>query len=170
MIEITIDSKQIHRAEKLYEFKCLKGSITKGKSQIYGAIGEIMCFDYLSELGNINQESSYDYDLVFDSFKIDVKTKCTTVIPLPDYLASISDFNPRQKCDWYLFCRVHKNMQKGWICGFIWKLLFYKKAQYAKKDDIDPDGKNWTFKGDCYNIKYGDLMPIELLKSKTIGV
>jgi hypothetical protein len=164
VIEIEISGKQKERAEKLYNFKCLKGSITKGKSQLYGAIGEVMCLDYLSEFGNVRQESDYDHDLLLDGFKIDVKTKCTTVKPLPGYLASISDFNPHQKCDWYLFCRVHKDMRKGWICGFAWKSLFYKKAQYAKAGDIDPEGNGWTFKGDCYNLKYGDLMPIEALK------
>lgn len=165
MIEIAINDKQRERAEKLYEFKCLKGSITKGKSQIYGAIGEVMCLDYLSDFGKVRQESDSNHDLLFDGFRIEVKTKRTKVKPLPDYLASISDFNPRQKCDWYLFCRVHKDMHKGWIYGFMWKSLFFKKAQYAKVGDIDPEGNGWTFKGGCYNLKYGDLMPIEALTS-----
>ena len=166
MIEIAISHDQRGRAESLYEFKCLKGSITKGKSQIYGAIGEIICLDYLSDFGKAKSDADYDHDLLFDNFKVDVKTKKTTVKPQRDYLASISDFNPRQKCDWYLFCRVHENMQRGWILGFMWKTLFYKKAQYAKAGELDPEGNGWTFKGDCYNIKYGDLMPIEALKGK----
>jgi hypothetical protein len=42
---IEISKEQIERAKKLYPFKELKGSITKGKSNIYGALGEIIIYD-----------------------------------------------------------------------------------------------------------------------------
>lgn len=42
---IEISEDQIDRAKKLYQFNELKGSITKGKSNIYGALGEIIIYD-----------------------------------------------------------------------------------------------------------------------------
>jgi len=44
---IEISEDQINRAKKLYPFKELKGSITKGKSNIYGALGEIIIYDII---------------------------------------------------------------------------------------------------------------------------
>ena len=91
---IKISLEQIERAKKLYLFTELKGSITKGKSNIYGAIGEIIIYDIYKNNGlNVDFNSTYDYDLIIENYKVDVKTKRTTVVPMPNYLCSISAFN-----------------------------------------------------------------------------
>jgi hypothetical protein len=41
MITVCISEEQIARAKKLYSFDELNNSITKGKGNLFGAIGEI---------------------------------------------------------------------------------------------------------------------------------
>jgi len=152
MIIIKITEEQIDRAKKLYLFDELKGSITKGKSNIYGSLGEIIIYD-LSKKNklNVNFNSTYDYDLIIENYKIDVKTKRTTVIPKPNYLCSISAFNTRQKCDFYFFLRIHENLKECYLLGYKSKINFFKQAIFNKKGSLDVNG--WIFKDNCYNIK-----------------
>ena len=42
---IKISKEQIERAKKLYPFQKLRGSITKGKGNLIGAVGEIIVYD-----------------------------------------------------------------------------------------------------------------------------
>lgn len=147
-----ISQDQILRAQKLYTFKNLKGSITKGKSQIYGALGEIVIFDIYTKKGlEVSFESTYDYDLIISNYKVDVKTKKTTVVPQPHYLCSITDFNPNQKCDFYFFLRIHENQQECFLLGYKSKADFFQQCFFSKKGSLDING--WSFKDDCYNIK-----------------
>jgi hypothetical protein len=48
MIRLKISKDQVSRAKELYPFGHLKGSITKGKSNIYGSLGEVVVHDYFS--------------------------------------------------------------------------------------------------------------------------
>ena len=156
MIKLQISKQQIERASKLYPFKQLKGSITKGKSNIYGALGEIIIYDKYKKDGfNVDDNSTYDYDLIIDNYKIDVKTKRTTVTPKSNYLCSISSFNTRQKCDIYFFIRINENMKECYLLGYKSKIDFFNKATFNKKGSLDVNG--WVFKDDCYNLKISML-------------
>ena len=156
MIKLQISKQQIERASKLYLFKQLKGSITKGKSNIYGALGEIIIYDKYKKDGfNVDDNSTYDYDLIIDNYKIDVKTKRTTVTPKSDYLCSISSFNTKQKCDIYFFVRINENMKECYLLGYKRKIDFFNEATFNKKGSLDVN--RWVFKDDCYNLKIGML-------------
>lgn len=153
---INITKEQIERAKKLYPFKELKGSITKGNSNIYGALGEIIIYDLSVEKGmDVDFNSTYDYDLIINNYKVDVKTKRTTVIPKEDYLCSISSFNTTQKCDFYFFLRINENLKECYLIGYKSKGDFFKESSFNKKGTLDVNG--WTFKDDCYNIKIKQL-------------
>jgi hypothetical protein len=153
---IKISQEQIERAKKLYNFKELKGSITKGNSNIFGALGEIIIYDIFKKNGyNVSFNSTYDYDLMIDNFKIDVKTKRTTVIPKPNYLCSISNFNTKQKCDFYFFLRINENFEECYLLGYKQKNDFFNEATFNKKDSFDVNG--WSFKDDCYNLQIEKL-------------
>ena len=72
MIEIPIDNNYTNRArEKASTVGILQGSITGGTSNVVGAIGEIIVADSIEA----EQMNTYDYDLVKDGMRIDVKTK-----------------------------------------------------------------------------------------------
>jgi len=162
MKTIEISKEQIDRANNLYEFTELNGSITKGQSNIYGALGEVIIFDIYKEKGyNVDFNSTYDYDLIIEGYKIDVKTKRTKVNPMPNYLCSVSAFNIRQKCDYYFFLRINENMKYCYLLGYKRKTDFFNQAIFNKKGSLDVNG--WSFKDDCYNLKIDMLNEFNLI-------
>ena len=162
MIEIDITEKQVERAEKLYDFKNLKNSITEGKSNIYGAMGEIIVFDYFCDKCKILHESTFDYDMIIDDIKVDVKSKKVTSYPKENYVCSVAAANISQLCDYYLFTRIMKDFSKGFILGYLKKDEFYKIAFFGKKGELDETDqyRKWTFSADCYNVKISELKKI----------
>lgn len=156
IIALPISKSQVNRAKVRYSFGVLNGSITKGKSSIFGALGEILVLDYFADR-NVIDEPTYDYDLIIDGHKVDVKTKATTVEPKNNYLCSISCANTHQKCDYYFFVRVDKSMEVGYLLGYIHKNSFYSLAFKKNKGDLDVNG--FVFKDDCYNIAVEKLNP-----------
>ncbi len=165
MIEVSITKEQIERAKNLYGFYNIPNSFTKGESQIYGALGEIIFADYY----NLNKSSHIgdkDYDFLYRNKKIEIKTKKTSKRPLPYYLCSIPINSLFQKCDEYVFVRILKDMTKGWICGWITKKNFFNMGFYSREGEIDPTSNDgYTFKEECISVAinvlrveyYGDL-------------
>jgi hypothetical protein len=157
MIKLEVSKEQYARAENLYEFKALNNSITKGKSNIFGAIGEIMVNDYFINKGaDVNFTSTYDYDMIIDGYRIDVKSKKTTVVPKQHYLCSISNFNTNQNCDFYFFTRINENLKYCYLLGYKKKSDFFNESVFNKKGSLDVNG--WSFKSDCYNLKISKLV------------
>lgn len=159
MIEIPITSLQIERAEKLYQFECLSNSITTSKSQIYGAIGEILVFDYYTAKGDaVIHSSQFDYDFIINEKKVEIKTIKTISIPKDSDNANISAFNATQKTDIYYFVYVTPDKKKGFLCGWIYKEKFLELAELKKKGEIDKF--NWVFKSDTYSLKFSELTKV----------
>ena len=96
-----------------------------------------------------------DYDPKGD-MKVDVKTKQTSVKPLPHYECSIAKLNTNQKCDAYAFVRILNDFSKGWFLGVLTKDDYYAKATFLRKGDVDPSN-NYTVKADCYNVRIDEL-------------
>ena len=149
MIELKITDEMYHQAqEESKRIGSLPGSILRGKGNTIGILGELMVAKYLHAQRPENY--SIDYDIVLRNGKtIDVKTKSTSVVPLPHYDCSITD-SRRQQCDFYVFTRI-KDHRIGWILGWIEADKFFKLASYHKKGDIDKTN-NFTFKANCYNL------------------
>ena len=161
MLTIEIKKEQIERAEKHYgvlQDVSLRGSITKGKGNIYGALGEVVVNDIYSKHYDCEFINNYDYDLIIDGDKVDVKTKRTTVKPSEEYNCSISAFNTTQDCNFYVFVRITEDKKTAYVLGYKKKTTFFKQAIFGKKGQVDPDGNGkWTFKDDCYNLKIKHL-------------
>ena len=156
MITVNITDEQVERAKKLYDFGGLRGSITDGKSNIYGAIGEIIMYDFFREGTNkVKIDNTYDYDITIGKSTFDIKTKHTTTHPRGHYNCSVAAFNTKQKCDYYVFCRVTKDLKIGYILGYKKKGEFFETAIFKKKGEIDING--WAFKGDCYNLTIDEI-------------
>ena len=133
-----------NRARKL---GVLKNSISKGMGNVAGMLGEEIVLKVLG--GKL--ESNYDYDIIFpDGSTTDVKTKLTTVKPLPKYSCSVSAYNIRQKCDSYTFVRVKKDLTVGWFLGSINKLDFFNEARFVEKGEIDPTNE-YKARTSCFN-------------------
>ena len=155
MIEVEVTGAQVERAKELYNFGILKNSIMKGKSNKYGAIGEILVYDYFAPSYPIDFTSTFNYDMIINGFTVDVKTKRTTVTPKPYYYCSVSNDSTHQQCDMLFFVRVMENLSKAWLLGSIDRLDFYQQATFKRKGELDSNG--WKFKADCYNLEIDKL-------------
>jgi hypothetical protein len=157
MIEIAVDGEMLLEArDKAAEMGRLRNSITNGGGNIAGFIGESVAQRVLG--GKL--DNTYDYDLVLDNgVKIDVKTKLTSVEPLPEYDCSVAALNTEQECDYYCFVRVKKDLTTAWYLGIYSKEHFVNDATFMQKGMTDLSN-GYTVKSDCYNI------PISKLKDR----
>jgi hypothetical protein len=161
IIELPIADSIVEKAKaKSEEMGRLNKSITKGEGNVAGFIGEMVVADYLG----CNVDNTYDYDLTYDSVKIDVKTKRTTAVPLPHYNCSVAAYNTHQKCDYYVFARVLNDYSKVWILGCMPHDDFYKNAAFMKKGQLDPADPRFVVKADCYNMRVNQLLPLSIIK------
>jgi len=89
VIKIDIDNKVIYdsilKSKSMGE---LKDSIRNGKGNLIGFIGEYCVQTLLS--GSL-VSNTYDYDLIYNDKKYDIKSKQTSVIPSMDYECSVAD-------------------------------------------------------------------------------
>jgi len=158
MIKLIPTKQQIKEAKKLFDFGKLNNSVTKGKGNLAGALGEILVRDYY----NGKQENTFDYDLILNNKKVDVKTKRFSNMQTPNdkWSATLFGFNINQKCDWYCFVGVSNDYKTSYIYGFKQKDNFYKEASFGKKGEVDPNGSgnNWTFRYDTYYLSIKNLI------------
>ena len=154
MEEINITKSMMDKAEKrAKELGVLKNSIIRGKGNIAGFIGEQIALHCIGG----EWQNTYEYDiLTSDGRRIDVKTKQTSVKPLPEYDCSIAKYNTKQKCDFYAFVRVKRDLTIGWYLGMLGKQEYFDKARFLKKGTVDPSN-NYKVQADCYNVKIEDL-------------
>tara|TARA_A100001515_G_scaffold144911_1_gene150706 strand:- start:1748 stop:2224 length:477 start_codon:yes stop_codon:yes gene_type:complete len=154
MIEVTITDEMLLAARaKAVEMGKINNSILKGGGNVAGFLGEQVAMSVLG--GDWN--NTYDYDFTTEAGKrVEVKTKQTSVKPLPHYECSIAKFNTKQDCDAYAFVRVLNDFSIGWFLGVLTKETYFDKANFLKKGDIDPSN-NYTVKADCYNVRIDQL-------------
>lgn len=156
MIEVIITKEMVDRAEKKSaEMGRLNNSITKGDGNIAGFLGEEIANTIIG--GIIT--NTYDYDIIKDSIKYDIKTKRCTSKPKQEYDCSVAAFNIKQKCDRYVFVRienVNNNWNRAWILGWISKKDYFANAKFLSRGQYDPSNRYFV-KADCYNLKIGEL-------------
>tara|TARA_R100000152_G_C6778909_1_gene210013 strand:+ start:3203 stop:3685 length:483 start_codon:yes stop_codon:yes gene_type:complete len=156
MIEVKITEDMKKRAwQKSREMGKLNNSITKGEGNIAGFLGEEIANTLVK--GNIT--NTYDYDIIKDGKKYDVKTKRCTGKPRDYYECSVAAFNTRQDCDSYVFVRIENIKGKwgrAWILGQYPKDQYFKDAKFLKKGQKDGDN-GFLVKADCYNISIKNL-------------
>jgi hypothetical protein len=154
MIEVVITPEMLVEArDKAVAMGKLHNSIISGAGNIAGFIGEAIAQQVMGgELAN-----TYDYDLVLpDGVTVDVKTKQTSVKPLPEYDCSIAAFNTKQDCQYYCFVRVKNDFSVGWYLGVYNKQQYMQDAVFMEKGTIDPSN-GYVVKSDCYNLKISKL-------------
>lgn len=157
MIKINITKEMIEECkEKANEIGKLKNSITQGEGNLSGILGEYITHQYLP---NSIWKNTYDYDLIEDDKKIDVKTKRCGSHPRTFYECSIAETSLHQNCDEYIFVRVLNDMSKAWLLGRMNRKKYFDKAIYMKKGDIDTSN-NYTVKANCYNLQIKELEEI----------
>jgi len=155
MIEVVITKDQVDRAEKMTEeISNLKNSVTKGKSAIFGTLGEVIVSDYFKDKALVEDVNTYNFDMKINGKKIEVKSKKTTVVPREHYTCTVFGYNTTQKCDYYVFARIREDFSKGYILGYLAKKEFYSVATKRMRG-VDYDGIKTP--ADCYNITISQL-------------
>jgi hypothetical protein len=159
MIEVKVSDSLRERAiKKADDLGKLKNSITKGKGNVVGFIAELLIAKHLK----IKVDNTYDYDLIKNGLKLDVKAKTCSSPPKPEYDCSVAAYNIKQACDYYVFVRVHQNLETAWILGAYKKEDYFNDARFCKAGEKDPNSSfGWTFKADCYNIQISQLIDLE---------
>jgi hypothetical protein len=76
--------------------------------------------------------------------------------PKPFYECSVAAYNTEQDCDGYLFTRVMRDLERGWLLGYMPKEEYYRTAVRYEKGDKDPQN-NFNFKAACYNLRVDQL-------------
>jgi len=153
MIEVKITDKMrsvSHRKAK--EMGVLYKSITRGKGNVFGFLGE----EIVRKVLGGKEHNTRDYDLVVNSKTIDVKTKKTSVTPKPNYDCSVADITRKQDCDYFAFVRVLNDQSVGWFLGLKERDDYFSNAVYLAKGEHDPSN-NYFVKADCYNLPISSL-------------
>jgi hypothetical protein len=161
MIRVEVTEDHIRRARenaaKIPE--TINNSIRGGGGRMIGCLGEIL----VAEFFGVDLSNTMHHDLKVGGTTVEVKTKERTVDPKPDFNATVANYNPNQKCDYYFFVSITMSksgkIESGHLCGAMGKEAFYKKAKFCQKGDIDPKspGGSWKFKADCWNLEYSEL-------------
>ena len=162
MIEVTITEQHIEEAEKLYCFNKLKNSITEGKSEIYGAIGEVISLGFFqAHCETVNYVGSYDYDLIVNGKKVDIKTKKVNNPPQPNHNATIPAVNTKQQTDIYFFVYVLSDKSKAFLVGWLNKESFFEVAELKKEGEFD--GKtSFQYRADTYSTTLSKLNRVQI--------
>ena len=154
MIEIDITKDMIEQCKaKAEDIGRLKNSITKGQGNLAGIVGEYVVHKYLKDS---EWQNTYDYDLIENNKKIDVKTKRCSSKPRDNYDCSVAETSLHQGCDEYIFVRILNNLSKAWILGRMGRDAFFKKAKHMKKGQVDKSN-NFTVHANCYNLQIKEL-------------
>ena len=157
MKTINITKQQKDRARVRFEFDRLQNSIMEGGGNLAGALGEIIVHDVFTERGfKVLDQSTFDYDLIINNYKIDVKTKKigSELVPSGEYAMNVSAYNTKQKCDFYFFVGVSEDYKKAFLYGYIKPKEFYQKAKFYKKGEKK---EKFVFRCDSYEVKIKEL-------------
>ena len=164
MIEIKVpDDTLLEARRQAVEMGKLHNSITKGQGNVAGFVGELVTADLLGA----TQQNTYDYDLVLANGQtVDVKTKRTSVTPLPHYDCSVAKLSGHQTCDHYAFVRVKNDYSTAWFLGLVPRVEYYEISRYMQKGDVDPDN-GYVVKSTCYNLSIEDLWKVSIHESSS---
>tara|TARA_Y100001951_G_C11158777_1_gene193548 strand:- start:179 stop:652 length:474 start_codon:yes stop_codon:yes gene_type:complete len=154
MIEIKLIKKIIDECkQKSNDIGKLKNSITGGEGNLAGIIGEYIVHKHLK---TSEWKNTYNYDLIYNNNKIDVKTKRCNSKPKENYDCSVAKTSLHQNCDEYIFVRILNDFSLAWIVGKKNQKEYFKSARKMVKGQIDPSN-NFTVRADCYNLQINEL-------------
>ena len=159
--QITEEMIEIAKARREVMPKVIRNSIMGGERTFEGCLGEVVVANYLSA----DYITTYDFDLMHNGKKIEVKTKVRTVLPKPFYEVSIANYNTKQLCDYYVFVSLYVPNKDEYptiahIVGYFPKDDYISQSNFLKKGDIDTRN-NYTVRADCWNMAIKDLIDIK---------
>lgn len=128
---------------------------------LIGYLGEEIIRDYL---GLKSLDDDYQYDLVYNGHRIEVKSVSCKFKPRLDYLCTVNSHDlsgvHKQQADFYVFTRIINDMSEGWILGFVPCSEFFEKGKFVEKGStVIPGVKFW--KANATVLPISGLIPIQ---------
>lgn len=166
MIEITLNDSQMWQAfnnEKHLPSK-MKYSVSGDlwENRMAGCMGELACALHLKT----NLQHDYEYDILHNGLRIDVKTMRRGVMPSENFACRVTIHGHMQECDIYVFANVvHRNDKFDRIvklCGWATKVEVEQWTRVFKGDPW-PEHPNKKERSDAYKSTYAELRPMETL-------
>lgn len=172
MIEIPITAAHRRDAVKLADDYAYRHSMRGTDANVVGALGEVITLEWLRSIGRPAAfEHSTTHDIVIESedpYTIDVKTKERSVVPKPDYEATVPAYNhDHQRPDIFIFTSIRRDKSIEGIDRFIeghligWCTYDYltQHAVFWDTNMVSPSNK-WKPTIDCWNIRHEILQPM----------
>ena len=128
MIQLEITEETLARASLRADSQRLNTYSFTTNGKLYGILAEEL---FLSKYSDAILKNTRHYDVMYKDLKIDVKAKSCKDEPLPNYTASVSDYQKKHKSDAYVFYRIQKDLKVAWELGGMLKQDFFDKATFV---------------------------------------
>jgi hypothetical protein len=137
MLEILIENNIISQAkERSEKIGQLNNSVFDGARNVNGSIGELV----VNEILGGSLDLTFDYDILHNEVKYDVKTNTINKPPSMYYVCDIFASAYSQQTDFYVFVFLLSDFKKCWIAGKISKNDMFSKGELREKGSILPSG------------------------------
>jgi len=160
MIEVRI-SKEILEKSKIRSKKIgiYSNSAGEGEGMLAGVLGE----EIVSEYFKTSLSNTFDYDIIINGLKCDVKTMTTRFNP---YKNDINNYwvrvtNPNQKNDLYIFVFIDITFNYAYLIGWLEHDLFRQQAVFRNKGDFC---HGFNYKWSCYEVPVSILKHFPIIK------
>lgn len=161
MIEVEITDAILQKASKRADTQVLNAYSFTTNGKLYGILAEEL---FLSKYKDGVLKNTRHYDIEYKSLKLDIKAKSCKSAPLPNYTASVSDYQKKHGSDGYVFYRIQKDLKKAWELGASLKDDFFDKATFVKAGTRDGP---FLCKVDMWSLSIDKLISLEdFLKEK----
>ena len=129
------------------------------QDQLTGMIGEIMIKQMFKVEHKWDEGFDGGYDMKIGDIKFDIKTMARSVDPQPDYVFNILEYQKDLDSDAYIFASINKRTNMLYVCGWILKEDFFKKAEKFEKGKKRKrkDGSKMKLKANNFEIKISEL-------------
>ena len=143
----------------------INNSILGGLGNFAGYLGEEAVAHFIGAeiVSNDEGTDKYNYDIVKDGRRIEVKTKRRTVAPRDYYDVSVAKTSAHQQPDLYIFTSIQfqgATPRAVWVLGQKRRDEYFKEATLWKKGDVDKRN-NFKTHQDMYNLQVKDLEPLD---------
>ena len=133
-------------------------------NRMAGCIGEMACAVFL----DTKLQHDYEYDILHDGKRIDVKTMRRKDAPLKTHDCRVTIHGHMQECDVYVFASVAYNEESekfemgATLCGWATKDEVEGWKQ-VKKGEVDSDFAGFRERSDAFKSKYINLRSMDTL-------
>lgn len=163
MIIIKPTAEQIEYAEETAKKSNIKSEYAGSQEQqAIGFLGETVICDAMGFERPTPHGFNGGFDIYLFTKKIDIKTMSRTTEVQDYYVHNFLDHQKKHPAACFIFCSYNRTAKILTVCGFISKTDYFRQAKFYKKGEIRTmaNGKQFPAKGDMYEIRQDQIMPV----------